>query len=58
VGNQLSRTSCDHAYSRRAYYRQPAAYYGPAPGARCGVRDQAFYDAHGNLVHQQVQDCR
>jgi len=64
VGNQLSRTSCDHYYRRRAYYPQPAAYYGPArppgvpAGAHCGWHDQSFYDAHGNLVHQQVQDCR
>jgi len=58
VGNQLSRTSCDHDYRHRGYYRQPAAYYGPTPGGRCGWHDQAFYDAHGNLVHQQIQDCR
>lgn len=61
VGNQLSRTSCDHYYARHRAY-QPAAYYrtGPQPQgqAQCGSHDQAFYDAHGNLVHQQVQDCR
>jgi len=54
VGNQLSRSNCDHYYPRHRIY-QPAAY---RPGVRCGMRDQAFYDAHGNLVHQQVQDCR
>jgi uncharacterized protein YcfJ len=54
VGNQLSRTSCDHAYARRRAY-EPAVYRNCA---RCGVHDQAFYDDHGNLVHQQVSDCQ
>ena len=56
VGNQLSRTSCDHYYARHRVY-QPAAYY-RAGGPHCGWHDQAFYDAHGNLIHQQIQDCR
>jgi uncharacterized protein YcfJ len=54
VGNQLSRTNCDHDYPRRRAYER-AVY---RPGARCGWHDQAFYDAHGNLVHQQIKDCR
>ena len=59
VGNQLSRTSCDHDYARHRAY-QPAVYdrAGPQHQQPCGWHDQAFYDAHGNLVHQQIQDCR
>jgi uncharacterized membrane protein len=59
VGNQLSRTSCDHYYSRSRYRHgyAPAAYrYGGRPN--CVWRDRTFTDAHGQLMHQQVQVCR
>jgi uncharacterized protein YcfJ len=65
AGNQLSKTHCPH-YTRTSRTRAERRYT-PASNtqeaqasisARCSVQDQPFYDAHGDLVHHQVQVCR
>ena len=64
AGNQLSKTHCPHYVSRARYERRPAVDRTPGPqeaqasGGRCAMQDQSFYDAHGDLVHRQVQACR
>jgi hypothetical protein len=65
AGNQLSRTHCPHGVasrSRRAYgdpeRRTDAQEAQASPTGRCAMEDRPFYDAHGELVHRQVQACR
>jgi uncharacterized protein YcfJ len=64
AGNQLSRTHCPHraeARARRGYdpeRRLDAEEAQASPPNRCAMEDQPFYDAHGDLVHRQVQVCR
>jgi len=63
AGNQLSKTHCPHYTSRARYERRPAADRAPGPqeaqaAGRCSMQDQPYYDAHGDLVHRQVQVCR
>ena len=62
AGNQLSKTHCRHYVTRTRVERRataPAAQQAQASTAgRCSLQDQPFYDAHGDLVHHQVQVCR
>jgi uncharacterized protein YcfJ len=61
AGNQLSKTHCPRggeAREGRRVRRQGPEEAQASQGGRCAMQDQSFYDAHGELVHQQVQVCR
>jgi uncharacterized protein YcfJ len=71
VGNNLSRTSCDHYAYRTSRHRYPraAAAYSPAPAyagdpryavntaSSCHYVTRPFYDQTGHLVYAPEQVC-
>jgi uncharacterized protein YcfJ len=65
VGHEIARSSCRRNVAYRRSYRgryerpDPSGYAArDDPAARCEMRDQAFYDEQGELVHRPTQVCR